>query len=162
MVRNFAMLCSIPCILLSSSFALAASGRDFLAQAITGDNSEIALARLATMKGDRAVKEFGQTLMVDHRSARDEATALANKLGVKPPEGISNEAASENFKLEGLSGSAFDKEFATYMTEDHKKDIQKFKEEANSGAGATAELARKTLPTLEKHLAIAQKLDQGS
>lgn len=41
-------------------------------------------------------------------------------------------------------------------------DIQKSKEEANSGAGAAAELIRKSLPTLEKHLSIAEKLDQGS
>jgi len=73
MVRNFALLCSIPCVLVSSSFALAANDKDFLAQAITGDNSEIALGRLATMKGDEAVKEFGQTLMADHQNARDEA-----------------------------------------------------------------------------------------
>ena len=162
MMRKAALLCSIPCVMFASSLAVAADDKDFLSMAITGDNSEIALARLAIMKGNQDVKEFGQTLTADHKKAREEASALASKIGLTPPEGISNEAASENYKLDGLSGEAFDKEFVSYMTADHKKDIQKFKKEASSGSGETADLARKTLPVLEKHLSIAEKLGHKS
>jgi putative membrane protein len=158
MARKIALLCSVSCLVVLSNFAFAADDKDFLAQAILGDNSEIALGRLATMKGDQPTKQFGQTLMVDHQTALDEATVLAKKIGLKPPEGITDEAALENYKLAGLSGSAFNQEFATYMAEDHKKDIRKFKEEADSGSGDIADLARKTLPTLDKHLAIARTL----
>jgi putative membrane protein len=44
------------------------------------------------------------------------------------------------------------------MVEDHQKDIAEFKKEAGSGQGPVPQLAAQTLPTLEKHLRIAQSL----
>jgi len=44
------------------------------------------------------------------------------------------------------------------MVDDHKKDISDFKDEAKTGGKVVAKLAKQTLPTLEKHLKIAQSL----
>ena len=44
----------------------------------------------------------------------------------------------ERQKLAGLSGPAFDREFARYMVKDHKDDISDFSKAAASGDAATA------------------------
>ena len=139
--------------------ALAAGPSDFMKKAIQGDNSEIMLGQLAQKKAMNAgVKDFGQTLVADHTQAKQDAVKLAATVGVTPPSTPMPEAKAEYKKLQGMSGAAFDKEFVGYMVTDHKKDIADFTKEANSGSGAVPDMARKTLPTLKKHLAMAQKL----
>ena len=147
---------------LTAVSADAKGDKDFLADAIKGSNSEIALGKMAADKaGSKDVRSFGHTLVTDHGKAKRHAETIAHALDIKVPEGMTDEARQEQKKLEGLSGSAFDKEFASYMVSDHKKDISKFEDEAKSGKGRVPMLAKKTLPTLRKHLKIAQSLQKG-
>jgi len=44
------------------------------------------------------------------------------------------------------------------MVEDHTKDITKYEKQAASADAQTAALAKKTLPTLRKHLDVAKAL----
>jgi putative membrane protein len=134
---------------------------DFLTDAIKGDNSEIQLGQLAEAKGgSKGVKDFGKTLVTDHGKAKDQASALAKQANMPIPTEIMDEAKTELQKLQGMSGAAFDKEFVSYMVQDHQKDIANFEQQAN-GTGPTADLAKQTLPTLKKHLSIAQGLQGG-
>lgn len=57
-----------------------------------------------------------------------------------------------------MRGRAFDMEVRRYMIDDHHKDIAKFQEQARSGDRRTANLARAQLPTLRKHLRIAESI----
>jgi putative membrane protein len=142
-----------------STAALAKTEKEFITDAIKGDNSEIALGQLAVSKSaSDPVKVFGKTLVDDHSKAKAEASAVATKVSVSPPGEMSPEAQTEMTKLKQLSGPAFDKEFARYMVEDHQKDIAEFKKEADGGHGAVQQLAAQTLPTLEKHLQMAESL----
>ncbi len=102
--------------------------KEFITDAIKGDNSEIALGRLtvATSASD-PVKAFGQTLIDDHSNAKTEVSAVATKVNVSPPGEMSSEAQTEVTKLKQLSGRDFYTEFACYMVEDHQKDIAEFK-----------------------------------
>eukprot|EP01035_Chromulina_nebulosa_P014559 gene14559-19263_t len=51
--------------------ALAQNDKAFLRDAIKGDNSEIALGKLAADKGaSEGVKSFGMTLATDHAKAK--------------------------------------------------------------------------------------------
>ena len=63
--------------------------------------------------------------------------------------------------LSKLSGAAFDREFAKMMVSDHKKDIKKFKKEAEKKNDPAAHYASETLPTLHKHLQLAEGLNSG-
>ena len=78
-----------------------------------------------------------------------------------PPSGASATAQEEMAKLKTLSGRAFDQEFAAYMVKDHEKDISELKTEASSGRGPVQQLASESLPTLEKHVRMAQELERG-
>jgi putative membrane protein len=135
--------------------------RHFLTDAIRGDNSEMMLGQMAAERGaSPALRAFGQTLHDDHAQARQEAVRLAANFGISDTQAPMPEAVKERRKLERLHGRAFDREFAHYMVGDHRKDIAEFRKAARQG-GPTAELAQRTLPTLQKHLAMAQRLDHG-
>lgn len=84
-------------------------------------------------------------------------SAVANTLGVTPPDQPTQEATDEQTKLSKLSGDSFDHEFATYMVKDHQKDIQEFQDRAKAN-DATGALAGKQLPVLQKHLKMAQSV----
>ena len=142
----------------SAAAAAAAPPAQFLRQAIEGDTSEIQLGKLAQSQGaSQGVKDFGRTLEQDHTTALGQASQTAQKMGVTPPKDVMPEARKEKAKLKGLHGAAFDREFVRYMIQDHKKDISKFEQQA-AGKDQTAELARQTLPTLRKHLQVAESL----
>ena len=144
---------------LTSTAALAAPPAKFLRDAIKGDNSEITLGRLIAARGASAqVRSFGSTLVSDHSAARGQAVAVARQMGVRPPIGIMPEARAERMKLERLRGRAFDREVRRYMVHDHREDIAKFEAQARSGEHNTARLAREQLPTLRKHLRIAESI----
>lgn len=150
----------------SSSSAPAAGSassddQQFITNAIEGDNSEMALGGLAMGRGSTvAVRDFGYTLVTDHRKAKVGAEDLASKYNVQVPTDLTPEAQAELQKLIGLTGTDFDQEFASYMVQDHTKDISDFKDEAKK-KGDVGSYAEKTLPTLEKHLKIAQSLQTG-
>ncbi len=148
---------AIACLIASPAFAK--SDKAFLTDAMKGDNSEVALGKLAAQKGEsEGVKAFGNTLATDHAKAKDEVAAVATSMKVMVTDHVTPEASKELKKLDKLSGAAFDKEFAAYMVKDHKKDIAEFKEKAAEGNHEVSMLAEKTLPTLEHHLEMAQSL----
>lgn len=146
-------------VLFASSAAVAAPPAKFLTDAIKGDNSETRLGQLIASQGaSAAVRDFGNTLVTDHTTARGQAADVARQMHVPVPDSIMPEARAEYTKLQHLRGPAFDREVKRYMINDHRKDIAKFQAQARSGDRRTADLAKQQLPTLEKHLHIAESL----
>jgi len=140
--------------------AWAKGDQAFLRKAMEGDNSEIALGHMAEQKGaSTGTRDFGRMLVQDHTQARTQALPVAQAHGLSPTEVMQPEAVRERHKLADVSGQAFDREFARYMVQDHKKDISDFAKAAATGDATTAALARKNLPVLRKHLATAEKLE---
>jgi putative membrane protein len=137
-----------------------AQPQEFLTKAIKGDNSEMRLGSLAAQRGTSpAVRQFGQMLEQDHRAAKQDAMRVARNHRIAAPSAMMPEAAAEYRRLSGMSGREFDREFARYMADDHRKDIADFTQEAASRDPADIrDLARRTLPNLRKHLRTAQSL----
>jgi putative membrane protein len=135
-------------------------GSAFLTKAMEGDNSETMLGTIAARRGaSPGTRAFGAMLAADHSRAKVEVAALARRRGMTSTDRVAPEASTERRKLAGLHGRAFDREFARYMVDDHRKDIADFTAEAKSrDDGALTALARKTLPVLRKHLAHARSL----
>ena len=146
----------------AASAAMAPSPSDFVTDAIKGDNGEIQLGKLAEEQGgSAAVKRFGRTLVADHTKAKSQMDQVAEKVGAKPTSDVSPDADAEMKKLQGLKGADFDREFASHMVDDHQKDIDKFQAEADAKNGPASTVAAKQLPTLKKHLRMAQALNKG-
>ena len=138
----------------------AGGAEQFLTDAMKGDNSEVKLGQLAADQGSsEGVKGFGQMLVTDHGQAKQDVVSLASTMNVPATDETKPEADAEYTKLQAMTGEDFDKEFVAYMIEDHKKDIAKFQQEADSDdPQPVTDLASKTVPVLQKHLETAQSL----
>jgi putative membrane protein len=136
-----------------------AQSKGFLNDAVQGDVAEVKLGQLAEKNGGSAeMKDFGKTLVTDHTKAGEQVKATAQQVGVTVKEQPSSEAQKDYDKLSKLKGADFDKEFARMSVEDHQKDIAKFQKAADAKDGPASELAQQQLPTLKKHLQMAQSL----
>jgi putative membrane protein len=125
---------------------------------------EVAAGKLAEEKGQsKEVKSFGKTLVTDHSASDKKVMALAKSEKIDLPA----EAAKPDEmmdKLKSASGAEFDKNFAKDMLADHEKDISEMKEARDKTSDAKLKsLLTATLPVLEKHRDLAQKLvDKGA
>jgi putative membrane protein len=143
------------------AFAKEPAGKTFITKAIQGNLAEVQMGQLAKEKSQNGdVKAFGQQLMTDHNDANAKATAVAKDIGVTPPEEPSKKQKADYDKLSKVSGDAFDKQFAKHMVMDHKKDISEYQADSKK-KDPTASYASDTLPTLQKHLEMAQSLTKS-
>jgi putative membrane protein len=143
----------------SAATSPSATDGQFLSNAIQTDDEEIAIGGIALARSTTtAVRDFGLMLVTDHRHSRIEAENLAQKDGVQIPPDLAPDAMSEVQKLMGLSGDAFDQEFASAMVAGHTQAISAFEAEARN-KGRVPGFAERTLPALRKHLEIAQAIE---
>jgi putative membrane protein len=134
----------------------------FLTDAVRGDLAEVKLGELAQQKGQsEGVKAFGEMLVEDHSKALKQTAELAKDLDVIPPALPTAEQTEKHDALARLSGAEFDRQFAAEMVKGHEEEIAKYRRQAESGDSKVAELAEELLPTLEEHLAAAQRLQSG-
>ncbi len=158
------VLCSalLAATMLIPAAAKADTAQHFLRQAIEGDNSEMALGRIAQRQAENpSVRQYGRTLANDHWTARIQAVNAARRMGVRAADtdrDIAPEARDEQRRLSDMRGGEFDREFIRYMIDDHRKDIRDFENEAREDHGFVSRLAAQQLPTLRKHLDLAMSL----
>jgi putative membrane protein len=134
------------------------SARPFMKEAAQGGLAEVTLGQMAAEKGqNEAVKDFGKRMVKDHGKANEELKNLAKSEGVTLPTEMSSEGKELQQRLQKLSGAEFDKVYMEEMVKDHKKDIEAFNQQANTGTDADVKnWAAKTLPTLREHLQLGE------
>jgi putative membrane protein len=131
----------------------------FVTKAIQSNLAEVQMGKLAEQKGqDSRIRDFGKTLEQDHSANNQKAEALAQSLNITPPKAPDAEQKRMYERMSKLSGANFDREFASHMVTDHRKDIAEFSQEAKSSNAQVANYATQTLPDLKKHLQIAEGL----
>jgi putative membrane protein len=113
--------------------AKAASNDDkkFLVMAAQSDQNEIALSQAAEQKAtNSAVKEFAAKMVTEHTNMTESMKPFADAWGLTPPNGPDADHQKELDKLNGLSGTDFDKEYMSQMVTDHTKALSAFTTEA--------------------------------
>ena len=131
----------------------------FLKDAVEGDLSEVKMGQLAQQKGQsQDVKQFGQMLQQDHGQHLQQAQQQAQQMGVTPPTQPDAKQTKMYERLSKEHGARFDKAFAKAMVKDHKQDIAKYEKQAKK-KDQLAQFAEQTIPTLQKHLQIAQSIE---
>lgn len=156
----------------ASLFAQGAGGNDnrlsskdkhFVNDAAEGGLAEVELGQLAQSKAsNQQVKDFGQKMVDDHGKANNELKDCASKLGVTLPDHPSATEEAQKLKLSAYSGDHFDKAYMEDMLKDHRQDIAAFKREAADGQNPEIKaFAKKTLPTLEEHLRLAEQAERS-
>ena len=135
----------------------------FMMKAAQGGMAEVQMGQLAQQNGQsQGVKDFGQRMVTDHTKANDQLKQVALQEGVTLPTSPSSHDQAEYNKMSKLHGDAFDKAYSKMMVSDHKKDIAEFQREASSGSDPQVkDFASQTLPTLQEHLQMAEKMNSA-
>jgi putative membrane protein len=133
---------------------LPATDAKFLQKAAEDGMAEVELGNLATQKAMREeVKQFAARMVEDHGKANEELKAVASAHGVALPAGPAKKHQKEKARLEKLVGGDFDRAYMKLMVNEHKKDVDEFREHARSRRDNDARaFAAKTLPILQSHL----------
>jgi putative membrane protein len=94
--------------------------------AYTAGVIDVEAGELALKKSkNKAVREFAENMVRDHKAVNDKALALVKKLNVKPQDNdtskaLTKQAAAKKAELSKLSGAAFDKAYVANEVAFHK------------------------------------------
>ena len=146
--------------LLCAASSVSSDDSDFMKNAAKGGMAEVELGKMAAMKAsDPQVKAFASRMVRDHSKANEKLTQLAASKGVSLPgaKGMMNDASAMHLKM--LSDKEFDSAYVKMMVDDHKDDVAAFEKEASSTQDLDIKtFASKTLPTLQAHKAMIDKI----
>ncbi len=143
--------------------ARAVTDDHFVRMASAANLAEVNMAKMALKhSSNEHVKKYAQRLLDDHQKAGKKLDKVADHLRLPVAEHMDAQHEALANRMAALNGDAFDREFVHHMLMDHKKAISLFEAEAKNGKdGDLKAFAEKTLPTLRKHLKMAQDLDKG-
>ncbi|HEY0681340.1 MAG TPA: DUF4142 domain-containing protein [Steroidobacter sp.] len=141
----------------------AISAADFAKKAGAAGAAEVEMGKLGAQKAtDAQVKAFAQKMVTDHTKANKELMAAAKSKGLEVPTepGLMHKGMKEKFEAQEADRD-FNHDFMQQMVRDHEATVELFQTAANDSTldPDLRALAKKTLPTLEQHLADAQKLE---
>src|SRR5262249_4284046 len=107
--------------------SLSHEASSFIKEASEGNQGEIALAQLAQQKSQSPdIKQLAQLIQTDHQQAQEKLQTIAQTHGVSLDQGLTWSQKRAQSKLEKLSGTDFDQQYAKDMLEDHVADLNKF------------------------------------
>lgn len=137
------------------------SDMKFAMAAAIGGMEEVELGRLAAQKGaSDEVRQFGQHMVDDHTKANEDLMQVASGKSWTLPTALDAKHQADVQKLSAMSGAAFDREYVKMMVKDHKKDVSEFQKESMHGMDADVKsFATRTLPTLQEHLQMIQRIN---
>ncbi len=147
----------------SSKANVSQTDQDFVKNAASGGMLEVALGRHAAQHAqDQKVRDFGQRMVGDHTRANERLKMIAKDLGIELPPQMEREHSEMVEKLMQLHGKEFDNAYIKHMVHDHQEDVSEFQNEADHGSSRPiADFAKKTLPTLQEHLKMAQETQKS-
>src|SRR5690349_647469 len=153
---------------------MGSTGDSFLSKAIEMNQAELQLSRMAQGKAENPeVKEYADMMVQDHTEALEKLRSAAHVSESQVP--LTKEHQAVYDKLARMTDAQFDSEYMKAMVRDHHEAVETFKHEAeNADQGAKARrqkpgtaarndaaIAREMLPTLQKHLSQAERLDKS-
>lgn len=135
---------------------------EFAVKAASGGLVEVELAHMVAQKAQNpAVKAFGAQMLKDHTKDNAELKALAERKHITLPTTPGKEQQEDIDRLNKLTGAEFDKQYISYMKDDHQEDVKDFKKGADEVKDADLKAyAVKTLPILQMHLNMVTALDK--
>jgi putative membrane protein len=143
---------------------LSSTDRNFMMNAAAGNQSEIAMARLALQQSSNdAVKQYAQKMIDDHTMAGNQLMQVASTKGITLPTEPDAKHKALMAKMQGLSGPAFDTMYIKMSgVQDHEKMQKLLQSEISGGKDADAKsFASTTLPTVQQHLQMARDLENS-
>lgn len=138
----------------------AATSGDFANKAATGGMAEVKFAELALSKTHNAdVKTFAERMKRDHSAANAKLKSIAAGSSMQLPTDLTADQQQTMSMLQSKNGADFDKAYADAMVKDHEADVAEFQSATmNASTPQLRDFASQTLPSLKKHLQMAQAL----
>jgi putative membrane protein len=143
---------------------MAHGDRKFIEKAAEAGMFEVQAGQLASSKAsDPQVKSFAGMLVDQHTAANNELTQLANAKGVELPPAPKHSMRKDIEKLGKKNGAEFDRAFVREVgVKSHQKAIKDFQKASKDVKDADLKAwVDKTLPALQEHLAMAEKLPES-
>jgi putative membrane protein len=162
MKRAFAAI-GIAIVAASASAQSAPSTADFVKTVAISDMFEIESSKLALEKKVAADQALAQRMVHDHTQTTEQLKHLVNggKVKTQLPAELNDEHKQMLEKLRGESGADFSRDYNQMQLAGHKEAVALFEAYGKSGDNeALKSWAAKTLPHLQEHLAMAEKLSQ--
>ena len=130
----------------------------WLMMSIQGDRFEIQGGELAQHQASTdKVRALGARLVKDHSQSLEDATALAERLGIDVPDSPSPTQQWELRTVAQFHGREFDRRYADLEVQDHKQDIREAQDEIDKGCNPDIrDEAKSELPVLQEHLQLAE------
>ena len=146
---------------MSAQAAVGQYNIEFICHTIQAGLTEINLGELAEERAnDPRVKEFGKQMIQDHTQANESLKNLAVQEGIRVPAACDAEHRAVINKIAKIPRQNFDLMYMEQMITDHKKVIASLQAETKDGNSDLKEWAKKTLPTVEEHLKMAEDIDK--
>jgi putative membrane protein len=135
-----------------------------LEKALEMNVAEVEVGKLAQTKAENPkVKDFADMMVKDHTAAIDKLRTVPGAPSAAKPNAKQQQTAD---RLSKLSGPEFDREYMKAMVTDHQEAV-KFFEQLSKNTSATtggsqqlAMVAQELLPTIKKHLQMAQEIQK--
>lgn len=135
--------------------------QNFAEKAALGGMMEVEAGKIAVEKATNPeVKAFGQRMIDDHSKINDALKSLASSKNMTLPTMMSDSQQKDLNDLREKSASDFDKAYVKMMVDDHKDDVDDFQKAVDKLNDMDLKnFAINTLPTLQKHLASIQEIE---
>jgi putative membrane protein len=123
---------------------------------------EIEASKLAAEQTDGATKDFANDMIKAHtKTSAELKSALANDPKLPVPSALDSAHQDKLDRLKSLNGADFAKKYHSMQVDAHEDAVSLFQRYVNGGDHAALKSwAAKTLPDLQHHLAMAEKLEQ--
>jgi putative membrane protein len=134
----------------------------FIRDTAQNDMAEVQLGALAQQKTQsEALKKFAGRMVEDHGDNELQLRSVAHKEHVNWPQSIRPAQQQFERRLLSLNGHAFDQAYIDAIVKDQQEAIARFqKESAGAVRPDMKKYVQKSLPKLEKDLALAKKAQQ--
>jgi putative membrane protein len=132
----------------------------FMTKAASGGMLEVQLGQaMAKRATSPEVKQFAQEMVTDHTKNNDQLKALAAQKNITLPTTLGEDQQKVYDDVLAEKGPALDQKYVQAMLADHGDDIKEYQEAiAKSGDRDIQAFAQQTLPVLQMHLGMAQKI----
>lgn len=158
-ILRLVALCAALVAGLGGPTAAASPDAAFAYQAAHGGLAEVRLARTALEKSrNPRVDAFARRMIRDHTRNNAELARIMRSEGLAVPTDVGPQNAAVAARLSRLSGRAFDLAYARSQVRGHVQMLQLLQNEVANGRDPRLRaFARRTLPMIRMHLAMARE-----
>ena len=141
---------------------VSAQDQNFVQQAASSDMFEIRSSQLALQRSrSPAVRRFAQRMIADHTKSSQQLAAMAPAKGIVLPSDLDPEQQRMMAALDNTR-RIFDSEYFRQQAFAHQAAVAAYQTEISSGYDADLRgFAQQTLPIIQDHLAMAERMRQG-